>query len=317
MKKGIMLFSLLVVILTSLGAQGFNYQTVLRDGVGDIKTNESVDVKFDIIQGSEAGTIVYSEQHASAMSSAFGVLNLIIGEGTPTSGTFDAIDWGSGPYFLKVTLGTDVMGATKFNALPFAKYASTAGSVASADKAADLEIAGATSGDLLYFNGTNWSRLAKGTDTQVLTVNTGMPSWEDVAVTGSETVQMPMLGETFDGGIIVAVYPDTNVLVVKDDEIMDGDLNTVLDYATATASLPAGYRLPTHQEIGAVNAASMHLTVVWKLAATFWTSSDHATAAETKYTYVVANGLYNSGDISLFGSGAAKVLAVKKVKYIP
>jgi hypothetical protein len=33
------------------------------------------------------------------------------------------------------------------------------------------------SGDIAYYNGTNWVRLAKGSDTQVLTLAAGLPTW--------------------------------------------------------------------------------------------------------------------------------------------
>ncbi len=34
-------------------------------------------------------------------------------------------------------------------------------------------------GDIAYFDGTNWVRLPKGTDDQVLKLVSGVPSWED------------------------------------------------------------------------------------------------------------------------------------------
>jgi len=44
----------------------------------------------------------------------------------------------------------------------------------------DLTIANEAQGDILYFNGTNWVRLAKGTAGQVLTMNTAgtAPEWQ-------------------------------------------------------------------------------------------------------------------------------------------
>lgn len=47
-------------------------------------------------------------------------------------------------------------------------------------KATDLVITNQVQGDILYFNGTNWIRLAKGTAGQVLTMNAGAtaPEWQ-------------------------------------------------------------------------------------------------------------------------------------------
>ena len=46
-----------------------------------------------------------------------------------------------------------------------------------------LTIASQAAGDILYFNGTNWVRLAKGTAGQVLTMNAGAtaPGWQTSA----------------------------------------------------------------------------------------------------------------------------------------
>lgn len=41
----------------------------------------------------------------------------------------------------------------------------------------DLTIASQVAGDILYFNGTNWVRLAKGTDGEVLKLASGVPDW--------------------------------------------------------------------------------------------------------------------------------------------
>ena len=47
-------------------------------------------------------------------------------------------------------------------------------------KATDLDITSQSAGDILYFDGTNWIRLAKGTAGQVLTMNAGAtaPEWQ-------------------------------------------------------------------------------------------------------------------------------------------
>jgi hypothetical protein len=42
-----------------------------------------------------------------------------------------------------------------------------------------LEIANASEGDILYSDGSQWVKLAKGTDTQVLTLEDGIPAWKD------------------------------------------------------------------------------------------------------------------------------------------
>ena len=49
----------------------------------------------------------------------------------------------------------------------------------------DLDIAGATTGSLLYFNGTSWVDLGVGAEGQVLTASSGMPAWATPEAGGS------------------------------------------------------------------------------------------------------------------------------------
>jgi microcystin-dependent protein len=61
-----------------------------------------------------------------------------------------------------IELGTNPKGA----------YADVAAALAAA-----LKIASPASGDVVYFNGTTWVSLPKGTDGQVLTLASGVPTW--------------------------------------------------------------------------------------------------------------------------------------------
>lgn len=51
----------------------------------------------------------------------------------------------------------------------------------------DAIVATPVLGDLLYFNGTGWARLGVGTDTQILTLASGAPSWADASSGGAPT----------------------------------------------------------------------------------------------------------------------------------
>lgn len=57
------------------------------------------------------------------------------------------------------------------------------------------------SGDVIYYNGTNWVNLAKGTDGQVLTLASGLPSWAAAAGgTGDITAVNTPANSGLDGG---------------------------------------------------------------------------------------------------------------------
>ena len=84
---------------------GFSYQAIIRDALGNLKKNQSVSIDFEILDASNVA--VYSESH-TATTNDYGLVNLVIGQGTP-SDDFSAIDWGNGTYSVNVNIdGTDM-----------------------------------------------------------------------------------------------------------------------------------------------------------------------------------------------------------------
>ncbi len=108
--------------------QGFKYQTSIRDNTGALLANKLVALKLSFLRTSPTGTIVYIETH-NLITNDFGIANLNIGTGTPLQGTFSAIDWGNGPYFIKTELDVNngnnylFMGTNQLLSVPFALYA--------------------------------------------------------------------------------------------------------------------------------------------------------------------------------------------------
>lgn len=129
------LFTLLLCISAFAKAQapqGVNYQAVIRDGNGNPTVNQNVGIKFTIRNSSSS--VVYAETH-TITTNAFGLVNLIIGQGTIVSGTFNSIDWGNGAY--NIELAVDNTGGTNyvtmgtpqpFMSVPYALYALKSGS---------------------------------------------------------------------------------------------------------------------------------------------------------------------------------------------
>ena len=135
MKK---LFTLIaLIVLTTINAQapqGFNYQATVRNAAGDLIINQNVTFKFNIMLNTSTSLPVFSETHY-VPTDDLGQVNLTVGEGTATTGTFAAINWGNGNYYLGIELktGTDfvAMGTTQLLSVPYALYAKTAGSTSS------------------------------------------------------------------------------------------------------------------------------------------------------------------------------------------
>ena len=135
MKK---LFSLLAfVVITTINAQapqGFNYQATVRNSSGALIINQNVLFKFNVSQNSMTGTIVYSENQ-TATTDDLGQVNLVVGQGTSTTGTFSTINWANGSYYLGIEINTGTgyvaMGTTQLLSVPYALYAKTSGSTSS------------------------------------------------------------------------------------------------------------------------------------------------------------------------------------------
>ena len=130
MKKLFTLIALAITLITTAQApQGFNYQATVRNNTGQLLLNQSVLVNFNILQNSDTGTVVYSENQ-TATTDDLGHINLVVGQGTATTGTFGGINWASGTYFLGIELnsgtGYVAMGTTQLLSVPYALHANTA-----------------------------------------------------------------------------------------------------------------------------------------------------------------------------------------------
>jgi hypothetical protein len=132
MKK---LFTLLaLIVLTTINAQapqGFNYQATVRNAAGDLIINQNVTFKFNIMLNTSTSLPVFSETHY-VPTDDLGQVNLTVGQGTATIGSFAGINWGNGNYYLGIELSTGAnfvaMGTTQLLSVPYALYANSAGS---------------------------------------------------------------------------------------------------------------------------------------------------------------------------------------------
>ena len=111
-----------------------SYQAVVRDASDVLVTNQAVGMQVSILQGSFTGTPAYVETH-SPSTNINGLVSIEIGSGTVVSGTFNSIDWGNGPYFIKTetdpTVGTSytITGTSQLLSVPYALRANIADSV--------------------------------------------------------------------------------------------------------------------------------------------------------------------------------------------
>ncbi len=134
--KNTLLLTIISLLTFSTFAQSpdlFSYQAVVRDNAGNVVASSAVSLRFSILQTTATGTAQYVETH-NPTTDANGLVSIMIGGGTVSSGTFASIDWANDKYFLKVELdpagGSSYsnMGTTQLISVPYAKHAQTADS---------------------------------------------------------------------------------------------------------------------------------------------------------------------------------------------
>ena len=130
MKKVILLIAILLVdfgFVAAQAPQGINYQAVARGTTGLELQLTPLVVRLGIYSDLNATIQVYEESHALT-TNAFGLFNVVIGQGTQISpSAFNTISWGTGSYFLKVEIdggtGFTNMGTTQLLSVPYALFA--------------------------------------------------------------------------------------------------------------------------------------------------------------------------------------------------
>ncbi|MEM9987185.1 MAG: tail fiber domain-containing protein, partial [Bacteroidota bacterium] len=155
----LILSTLLALVSTSWSwaqTSGINYQAVARDNSGALIANTNVNVEFEIRQGALPGTLVYAED-AAVTTNDFGLFNLVIGEGTATTSTFDQVDWAADEHYLIIELNGAKVDTLRFQGVPYSQVATDM----SIEDLNDVSgISGASNGDFLQFDGSNWTAAA-------------------------------------------------------------------------------------------------------------------------------------------------------------
>ena len=128
----LLLTSLIYFTAFSQSPPLINYQGVARNVAGVPIINQNIGIKFELLQGSASGAVVYTEQQPVTTNS-LGLFNTQIGAVNPLTG----INWQNGPYFLQISM--DAAGGTSYTFLgtqqlvsvPYALFAQKAGSAPS------------------------------------------------------------------------------------------------------------------------------------------------------------------------------------------
>jgi uncharacterized protein (TIGR02145 family) len=133
------------VVLFAQAPNAFNYQGVARDLTGSPIVNKNIGLRISILQGSTTGTEVYKELHLESTNN-IGLFNIHIGYGTAVSDSIENINWGNGPFFLKIEMDTEggsnyqLVGINQLLSVPYALYAENSGTQRQIDALEDMLI---------------------------------------------------------------------------------------------------------------------------------------------------------------------------------
>ena len=212
---------LLTASVWAQAPQKMSYQAVIRNSSNALITSTPVGMKISILQGSPTGTAVYVETQTPS-TNANGLVSLEIGTGTVITGTFSAINWAAGPYFIKTetdpTGGTayTISGTNELMSVPYALFSANAGVGGFTHYLGEPYLGG-----IIFY-------LYKGSD--------GIEHGLIVALTESSGAWQ------------------TSPTLVNANRTEDGAYNTTLmtgsPAATYIASLGAGWYLPSIDELG-------------------------------------------------------------------
>ncbi len=67
--------------------QGISYQAIALNASGNPVVSSNIGIRLSILDNAATGTVLYTETHTKT-TNAQGLFNLVIGQGTATTGTF-------------------------------------------------------------------------------------------------------------------------------------------------------------------------------------------------------------------------------------
>ena len=169
--------------------QGINYQATLyvpstkplpgTNGLTQVPANKSsVEVVFTIEEGMN-GPVVFQENHQDT-TDELGLLELIIGQGTPTVSSFNQIDWSLGDLYLRVsitilTTNTTINSYQKLWSVPYSLYSGRSNTTGYSDSSGHSN----TSDTSLYSHNSGHSNTS---DTSLYSHNSGHAQVADTAL---------------------------------------------------------------------------------------------------------------------------------------
>jgi hypothetical protein len=130
-------FVLTICICIGQVPKGFNYQAIARDNNHEVIANKLLPVRIALHASSPTGTLLWQEDHPTITSNQFGLISLVVGNGTKSGGSatnFSDIDWNAQTVYLKTSIqypGSSYveMGTAQLWSVPYSLVADKANGV--------------------------------------------------------------------------------------------------------------------------------------------------------------------------------------------
>ncbi|MBQ9418212.1 MAG: hypothetical protein IJU19_06490 [Bacteroidales bacterium] len=162
--------------------QGFTYQAVVCNAMGRIVSNSTVGVRISILQGSENGTAVYTDEQ-QVRTNENGLFTLIVGS---TTQPLSRIDWAHGPFYLRSEVDPtggsnyDIVATERIFSVPYAIHSRVADSLSSRAYYHETDPL-FSAWDKNYYDLTNRPNIFSGRYDDL----TGKPIFAPIALSGS------------------------------------------------------------------------------------------------------------------------------------
>lgn len=213
--------------------RGITYQAVAIDTrgkqmpgfdmTGQPIPNQSINIRFEILKGSENGEVHYAEQHETE-TDQYGQFTVVIGQGIPNAGevaSFSEVEWGVYDFFIKVYIDLENnqeflhLATQQLMAVPYSFYAEQAGN-------GIQKIETNANGDhtFTYYNG--WVVKVAGADNQHLQL-TG----DSLRIEEGNSVFLPDLDSTNE--VQVIDFRNDTLFISKANQVYMGIYRQLVD----------------------------------------------------------------------------------------
>ena len=208
-----------------IAANAVTSTEIASNSVGIAELNVADGSNQQVLTTNGSGTLSWtSKTDATIGANTIGITELDVSDGTNGqalttngSGTLSFTTISGDP-----SMGGDLSG-TASNAQIVANAVTATEIASNAVNGTHIALGSDASGDIMYYNGTNYVRLAKGTNGEVLTLASGVPSWaaDSTNVTGTS------VGGDLSGTVGNAQIA-ANTVGIAELNVSDGSANQVL-----------------------------------------------------------------------------------------